>query len=121
MSNKGAVVVSAVYLDASIEPGSMDLASLFVVTALGSGKKVPLSQYPLKARASVGVASIELSSDDHVLTTLLLNERDTLLLTWTPGSGEQVKLLQSATLQTFLRVRPGVQLVEGHVLQVVKI
>jgi DNA gyrase subunit A len=119
--NKGAVVVSAVSLNANSEPGSMDLSSLFIVTTLGSGKKVPLSQYPLKARASVGVASTELSSDDHVLTTLLLNEADTLLLTWTPGSGEQVKLLSSATLQTFLRTRPGVQLVEGHVLQVVKI
>jgi DNA gyrase subunit A len=118
--NKGAVVVSAVSFAPS-EPGSMDLTSLFIVTTLGTGKKVPLSQYPLKARASVGVASTELSSDDHVLTTLLLNEADTLLLTWTPGSGEQVKLLSSATLQTFLRTRPGVQLVEGHILQVVKI
>ncbi len=119
--NKGAVVVSAVYLDNIVEPDSVDLTCLFVVTGRGIGKKVPVSEYPQKSRAAVGVATTELSSDDAVLTTLLIQERDTLLLAWTPGNGEQVSLFQAASLPVFPRTRKGVSLVEGRVIQALKL
>ncbi|HEY4386812.1 MAG TPA: DNA gyrase subunit A [Ktedonobacteraceae bacterium] len=120
--NKGAVVVSAAYLENAItDTESVDQASLFVLTEQGIGKKVPVSLYPQKGRASVGIATTELSQDDHVLTTFLVNEEDTLLFSWTPGTGEQVHVLRVSSLQAFSRVRKGVPLVEGRILQVVKL
>jgi DNA gyrase subunit A len=120
--NKGAVVVSATYLEnATTDTESVDQASLFVLTEQGIGKKVPVSLYPQKGRAAVGVPTTELSQDDHVLTTLLVSEEDTLLFSWTPGTGEQVQVLKVSSLQAFSRVRKGVPLVEGRILQVVKL
>jgi DNA gyrase subunit A len=120
--NKGAVVVSAAYLEnASLAARDITLDSLFVVTEQGTGKKVPISLYPQKARAAVGVATTELSENDQILTTLLVHEEDSLLLTWTSGTSEQVQALKVSNLQTFPRVRKGAQLVEGRILQVVKL
>jgi hypothetical protein len=50
-----------------------------------------------------------------------MREDDSLLLTWTPGSGEQVSLIKASNLQTFTRARKGISLIEGRALQVVKL
>ncbi len=62
-----AAVVSAVYLDNEQQNTVSDPLSLFVVTASGLGKKVPLSQYPQKGRATAGVITTELVGKDKVL------------------------------------------------------
>ena len=44
-----------------------------------------------------------------------------LLITWTPGSGEQASLWKVSDLHAFTRARKGEPLVQGRVLQVVKL
>ncbi|HYX48845.1 MAG TPA: DNA gyrase C-terminal beta-propeller domain-containing protein, partial [Ktedonobacteraceae bacterium] len=56
----GAKIVSASYLDQDEQNTIGDPLSLFVVTESGLGKKVPLSQYPQKGRATGGVITTEL-------------------------------------------------------------
>nr|WP_277988996.1 DNA gyrase C-terminal beta-propeller domain-containing protein [Ktedonosporobacter rubrisoli] len=118
--NKGATVVSAVYLDseAAAEAG---LQHLLVVTADGMGKKVPLDQYPQKSRAAVGVVTAELAGTDRMLTTLLVDEEDQLLLTWTGERGDQATVIRGSDLKTFLRTHPGVPLVNGRIASIIKL
>jgi DNA gyrase subunit A len=120
---KGASVVSASYFELPevLKAEEIDSTSLLVLTERGIGKKVLLSEFPQKGRATVGTMSTDLAQGEHLFTTLLINEEDTLLITWTPGSGEQVSSLNVSNLQAFSRPRKGVPLVEGRVLQVVKI
>src|SRR5881396_1968687 len=73
-------IVSASYLDNEQANSSDNFLSLLVVTEHGLGKKVPLSQYPQKGRATAGVVTTELTSHDRVLLTMIINEEDSLLL-----------------------------------------
>ncbi|HET8852422.1 MAG TPA: DNA gyrase C-terminal beta-propeller domain-containing protein, partial [Ktedonobacteraceae bacterium] len=117
----GAHVVSASYLDGDALTDTTDPLSLFVITESGLGKKVPLDQYPQKGRATAGVITTELISTDHVLLTLLVGEHDHLLLISNGVGSEQVKAVQVTELKTFPRAKRGVPLVNGHVLEVVKL
>ena len=121
----GARVVTAAYLDAE-EQNTMDNPlSLFVVTEDGLGKKVPLSQYPQKGRATAGVVTTELMSKDRVIQAMIVNERDHFLLIWNNESngngGEQVTAVKASELKTFTRARKGVPLVSGKLVGVVKL
>ena len=85
-----AQVVSAAYLDSAESALSADansFLSLFVVTEQGLGKKVPLSQYPQKGRATAGVVTTDIAQQDRVLTAMLISEEDTLLVTWNGEGG----------------------------------
>jgi len=119
----GAKVVSAAYLEAEEQNTMSDPLSLFVVTEDGLGKKVPLSQYPQKGRATAGVITTELVGKDRVLLAMIAHEHDHLLLTWNGegNGGEQVTAVKASELKTFMRARKGVQLVDGRMVGVVKI
>jgi DNA gyrase subunit A len=118
----GAKVVSASYLDQDEQNTMGDLLSLFIVTENGLGKKVPLNQYPQKGRATGGVITTELFNKDKVLLTMIVHENDHILLFWNAGeSGEQVTPLKASALQTLMRARRGVALVNGRMLGVVNL
>jgi DNA gyrase subunit A len=68
----GAKVVSAADLDHDEQNTMSDPLSLFVVTESGLGKKVPLSQYPQKGRATAGVITTELVGKDKVFTAMII-------------------------------------------------
>ncbi|HVB23238.1 MAG TPA: DNA gyrase subunit A [Ktedonobacteraceae bacterium] len=123
-----AQVVSAVYLDGETEKQSANFSSLFVLTQSGVGKKVPLSQYPQKGRATAGVVTTDLAERDHVVLAMIIHEKDSLLIAWnseggvgTDLSSSQVKVIKAAELKAFPRAKCGVPLVNGKVLSVVKL
>ncbi len=117
----GARVVSASYLDGEFQNTIQTPLSLFVLTETGLAKKVPLSQYPQKGRATGGVVTTELFEKDRVLLTMIVSEHDHLLVTWNGEGSEQVKTFKTGELKAFPRARKGVPLVTGHVLGVVKL
>jgi len=119
----GAKVVSAAYLEAEEQNTMSDPLSLLVVTEDGLGKKVPLSQYPQKGRATAGVITTELVGKDRVLLAMIVHEHDHLLLTWNGegNGGEQVTAVKASELKMFMRARKGVPLVDGRMVGVVKI
>src|SRR5438105_8591679 len=114
-----AQVVSASYLDSEISTDSGNFLSLLVVSESGLGKKVPLSQYPPKGRATAGIVTTELVDRDRVLLTMIIDEKDHLLLTWKNEDGEQVTAIKAVELKAFTRAKKGVPLVKGHMLGVV--
>jgi DNA gyrase subunit A len=118
----GAKIVSASYLDQDEQNRIGDPLSLFVVTESGLGKKVPLSQYPQKGRATGGVITTELLGKDKVLLAMIVHESDHILLIWGSGeSPEQVTALKASGLKTFMRARRGVALVNGRIVGAVKL
>jgi len=118
----GAQVVSASYLDQDEQNTMNDPLSLFVVTESGLGKKVPLSQYPQKGRATGGVMTTELVDKDKVLSAMILHEREHVLLIWNGGEGgEQATAFKASGLKTFMRARRGVALVNGRIVGAVKL
>jgi len=117
----GAQVVSASYLDGDLLAGAAAPLSLFVITGNGLAKKVPLDQYPQKGRATSGVITTELSGDDRVLLSLIVGEQDHLLLTWRDAGGEQAKAVKVVELKALPRARRGMPLLDGHVLEVMKL
>jgi DNA gyrase subunit A len=121
---KGAAIVSASYLDSEDADGTLELTSLLVVTEHGIAKKVPISQYPQKGRATAGVVTTELDVQDRILTTMLMNEEDSLLVVWSGKNGEkseQVKAIKATDLKAFSRARKGMPLIEGRMVNVVKL
>ncbi len=118
---KDAAVVSAFYLDGERSSKGIDLASLLVVTERGLAKKVPLGQYPQKSRATAGVVTAELLTGDPVLLTMLIDEDDFLLVTWTADKTEQTMAMKASTLKAFARARKGEPIVAGRVINVVKL
>jgi len=115
-----AQVVSASYLDSEFAASTGNFLSLLVVTESGLGKKVPLSQFPPKGRATAGVVTTELTEQDRVLLTMIISEQDHLLLTWKNEEGEQVTAIKAMDLKSFTRARKGVSLVKGRMLGVVR-
>ncbi|MEO8970288.1 MAG: DNA gyrase subunit A, partial [Ktedonobacteraceae bacterium] len=116
-----AQVVSAAYLDGEAAKQTTNFSSIFVLTENGLGKKVPLSQYPQKGRATAGVVTTDLADRDHVLVALIVNEKDSLLIAWNGDGGEQVKVVKATELKAFPRAKCGAPLVNGKVLSVVKL
>ena len=117
-------VVSACYLDGEQQNtanNASDPLSLFVVTQSGLGKKVPLSQYPQKGRATAGVVTTELAGKDKVLSATIINERAHFLLISNGTGNEQVSIIKASELKMFPRARKGVALVSGHLLGVVEL
>src|SRR6266566_1022366 len=118
----GAKVVSAAYLDHDVRNTISDPLSLFVVTEVGLGKKVPLSQYPQKGRATAGVITTELVGKDKVFMAMIVHEKDYFLLIWKgEDNGEQVQAVKTSELKAFTRARKGVPLVNGRMVGVVKL
>jgi DNA gyrase subunit A len=117
----GAQVVSASYLDGDLLAGAATPLSLFVITGNGLAKKVPLDQYPQKGRATSGVITTELSGDDRVLLSLIVGEQDHLLLTWHDAGGEQANAVKVVELKALPRAKRGMPLLDGHVLEVMKL
>lgn len=118
--HKGAQVANALYLDN--DQLSNDALSFFILTAQGIGKKVPLGQFVQKGRATAGVSTIELTTSDYILTTLLVDEGDHLLLVWKgEGNNEQVQTLKASDLKMFLRAGRGAPVVGGRAIAVIKL
>ena len=117
----GAQVVSASYLDGDLLANTTNPLSLFVITGNGLAKKVPLDQYPQKGRATSGVITTELIGDDRVLLSLIVGEQDHLLLTWRDEGGEQAKALKAVDLKALPRARRGIPLLNGRVMEVMKL
>lgn len=118
---QNAHVVSASYLDSELATGASNFLSLLVITESGLGKKVPVSQYPQKGRATAGVVTTELLGRDQVLLTTIISEDDILLIAWNGEGGEQVSVINATELKAFPRTRKGMPLVSGHVLSVIKL
>jgi DNA gyrase subunit A len=116
-----AQVVSASYLDSDFAVNSGNFLSLLVVTESGLGKKVPLSQFPAKGRATGGVVTTELTERDRVLLSMIINEKDHLLLIWKNEEGEQVTAIKATEIKAFTRARKGAALVNGRMLGVVQL
>ncbi len=114
---KGATVVSAAYLDSA----QSDLGSLLVVTDSNLVKKAPMGQYPQKGRATAGVITTELTGKERVLLTLPVVEDDYLLFTASNAGGEQITAVRVSEIKAFPRARKGMPLVEGNIVQVVKL
>ena len=114
-----AAIADALYLDSeAAPPGAL---SLFVLTELGMAKRVPLSQYPQKGRATAGVVTMELQKGDRMLSTLLLADTDTVLLAWAGRNGEQATALRAAGIKMFSRAHKGSVLVDGRTLVAVQL
>ncbi len=113
-------VVSASYLD-SEQATTADFTSLLVVTENSFVKKVPISQFPQKGRATAGVATTDLLEKDRILLTTLVNENDYLLLAWTGENGDQVTATKVSELKTFPRAKRGIPLFNGRMLDVVRL
>ncbi len=120
-SGQKAQVVSASYLDNDIEASTSNFLSLFVITENGLGKKVPLSQYPAKGRATGGVVTTELTDKDRVLLAMIINEQDQLLITWNGEGGDQATAIKATDLKAFPRARGGMPLVNGRMVGVVRL
>lgn len=118
---QNAHIVSASYLDSELAISASNFLSLLVITESGLGKKVPVSQYPQKGRATAGVVTTELLDRDQVLQTTIISEDDTLLITWNGDGGEQVSVIKATELKAFPRARKGMPLVSGHVLSIIKL
>ena len=116
-----AAVVSACYLDGEQQNTAGESLSLFVVTESGLGKKVPLSQYPAKGRATGGVITTELAGKDKVLVATIIDEHAHFLLISNGTGNEQVKVVKASELKAFSRAHKGVPLVKGHLLEVVEL
>jgi DNA gyrase subunit A len=112
-----AAIVDTLYLDS--EYASTEVPSLFVLTEQGMAKRVPLSQYPQKGRATAGVVTMDLQKGDHILSTLLLADTNTVLVAWMGSSGEQAITLRAADIKMFSRAHKGSALVDGRALMVV--
>ena len=118
---QNAHIVSASYLDSELATSASNFLSLLVITESGLGKKVPVSQYPQKGRATAGVVTTELLGRDQVLQTTIISEDDILLITWNGDGGEQVSVIKATELKAFPRARKGMPLVSGHVLSIIKL
>jgi DNA gyrase subunit A len=117
----GAHVVNACYLDGDALADTTNSLSLLVLTKSGLGKKVPLDQYPQKGRATAGVITTELSGTDRVMLAMIVGEHEHLLLISNGDGNEQAKSVRATELKTLPRARRGVPLVQGHVLEVVRL
>ncbi len=114
-----AKVVGASYLDSEQANTASDPLSLFVLTESGLGKKVPLSQYPAKGRATAGVITTELVGKDRVVSATIVNERQHFLIITNGESGEQANVVKASEIKMFPRSRKGMPLVSGHILGIV--
>ena len=120
---KQSTVVSASYLDGE-QDKARDLTSLLIVTESGQTKKVLISEYPQKGRATAGVVSTDLLQKDHILLTMLVDRNETLLVTWSGEKGEKgehATVIKATELKVFPRARRGVPIVNGHMVNVVRL
>jgi len=115
-----AAVVSATYLDQG-QASAEDVTSLLVITENSFVKKVPISQFLPKGRATGGVPTTELFEQDHLLLTMVVNENDYLLFLWTGEAGEQVTAVKATELKTFPRQKRGIPMMNGRMVGVVKL
>ena len=115
-----AAVVSATYLDQG-QASAEDVTSLLVITENSFVKKVPISQFLPKGRATGGVPTTELFEQDHLLLTMVVNENDYLLFLWTGEAGEQVTAVKATELKTFPRQKRGIPMINGRMVGVVKL
>ncbi len=114
-------VVSASYLDSEEENTASNPLSLFVLTESGLAKKVPLSQYPAKGRATGGVVTTELVGKDKVLFASIINERQHFLIITNGDSNESANVVKASEIKMFSRSRKGTPLVKGHIIGVVEL
>jgi len=115
-----ASVVSASYLRSG-QATAEGLTSLLVVTENSFVKKVPISQFPAKGRATGGVTTVELLEKDRLLLTAVLDEDEYILLVWSGEHGDQVNAIQVTELKTFPRQKQGIPIVTGRMLGIVKL
>ena len=116
-----AKVVSASYLDSGDENTASAPLSLFVLTESGLAKKVPLSQYPAKGRATGGVVTTELVGKDKVLFAAIINERQYFLIITNGDGNESTNVVKASEIKMFSRSRKGMPLVKGHIIGVVEL
>jgi DNA gyrase subunit A len=116
-----ATVVSASYLDSGCQQTISEPLSLLVVTHQGMVKKVLLSEYPQKGRATAGVITTDLAEQDRIVWAQLISDRDHFLFTWSGAGGDQTQALKASDLKFFPRARKGSELIKGTMLEVVRL
>jgi DNA gyrase subunit A len=115
--SKGAVVLSASYLDDELV-SSLDSTSLLVVTGAGMVKKVPVSEFVVRGRATAGIAATELEQGDAILLTTLVKDDDILLFAAAGENGEKgerATAVRSTEIKTFPRNHKGTRLINGRI------
>src|SRR5437660_607519 len=118
---QNAQVVSFSYLDSGQAASTDNFLSLLVITEDGLGKKVPLSQYPQKGRATAGVITTELVGKDKVISATFINEHAHFLLITNGEGSEQVTVMKASEFKTFPRARKGMPLIKGHLIGIVEL
>jgi DNA gyrase subunit A len=118
---KGALVQSASYLDNErVTP--LDTTSLLIVTSAGMTKKVLVSEFAVKGRATVGLLAIELQQSDSLLLTTLVKDDDTVLFVSSGENGEKgerTTVMRAGAVKTFARGHKGSRIVGGRIVGVV--
>jgi DNA gyrase subunit A len=116
-----ATVVNAAYLDTEHQNTTTNPLSLLIVTRQGSIKKVLLSEYPQKGRATAGVITTDLADNDRILQATIINDRDHFLFNWSGTNGDQALPLKASEIKFLARARKGVEVVKGRVMEVVRL
>lgn len=111
-----ATVVSAVYVESEKTTPYFLIAMNYNII-----KRVTLDQYPQKGRATAGVITTELTEREHVLTTMLVEAQDMLLIIWAGENSEQVKVMKAADIKTLPRAKRGTPVVDGRIIRVIKL
>ncbi len=121
----GAQVISAVYLEEQVTGGETDEArsapALLLISEQGYGKRVAADQFPLRGRATAGVASLALSAGDRLALALAVTEEDQVLLAWHGEKGDQAQVLRMAEIPLAGRAAGGKRLVEGRPLALIRL
>ena len=95
-------VVSVSYLEAEAQA---DASSLLVITQSGLTKRVPISQYPAKGRATAGVVTTDLTSGDKILLAIVVHEADHLLFISNGEGPEQATSIKASAVITLPRAK----------------
>ena len=85
-------------------------------------KRVLVSEFAVKGRATVGVPAIELQQGDAVLLTTLVRDDDAILFAAAGESGEKGEravVVRSGEVKVFARGHRGSRVVGGRVVSVV--
>ena len=125
---KGAIVQSASYLDSELlgssdtqdgRAGASPAPTLLVVTGGGMVKRVLVSEFVVKGRATVGVPAVELRQGDSVLRTMLVKGDDAVLFAYAGENGEKgerAMVVRVGEVGVFARGHKGSRVVGGRVV-----
>jgi DNA gyrase subunit A len=121
----GAQLVSACFLEERPPAeDAQEAPALLLASAQGYAARVPPAEFPLRSRATAGVAGVSLARGDQIALTLLVRADAQLLLVWR-GPGEkgdqalQMRVLRAAEVPLLSRAGRALRLIDGQLLALV--